>query len=83
MENREYIDLFISYSEKVRSLSENTILAYEEDLNAFLEYVNKVNLSFEDFSVEDSKEYVRFLKKNFAESSVLRKITALHSFFSY
>ena len=83
MENNEYLDLFLSYSQKVRNLSDNTITAYSEDLSDFLLYLDGISLFILDFTSEDAKEYIREIKTEYSERSVLRKLTSLHTFFSY
>lgn len=83
MENGDYIADFIKYEERVRSLSPNTVKAYGNDLNGLAVYCQGRKLSFLDFTMDDAKEYVRGLRKDFEETSVLRKITCCHNFFSY
>lgn len=83
MENREYIDLFMTYSEKVISLSGNTLIAYREDLTLLEEFASSYSISFEEFSPEDGREYVRSLKKKYKEKSILRILSSTNSFFNY
>lgn len=83
MENGDYISDFIKYEERVRSLSPNTIKAYRNDLEGLSSYCLSRTLSFLDFSMDDAREYVRGLRKEYEEGSVLRKITCCHNFFSY
>ncbi len=83
MENKEYIDLFMTYAEKVISLSGNTLIAYREDLTLLEEFSSSYSISFEEFSPEDGREYVRSLKKKYREKSILRILSSTNSFFNY
>lgn len=83
MDNREYIDQFLEYSSLIRALSENTINAYREDLSALSEFAEKRDINFVDYTSEDAREYVRTLKKNYKEKSILRHLTACRTFFEY
>lgn len=83
MENKEYIQLFLKYLEKIRGLSGNTIKAYGEDLEELSVYASVRSISFADFSIRDAREYVRSLEKEYMEKSILRKITSSRTFFQY
>lgn len=83
MDNREYIELYLTYLEKVRALSAHTVQAYGEDLSRLEEYSASISLSFTDFSPEDAGEFVRKIRKEFSEKSIVRKLTACRTFFSY
>ncbi len=83
MTNREYIELYLTYLEKVRALSAHTIQSYGEDLEGLEKYCASISLSFTDFSPEDASEYVRMIRQEFSEKSILRKLTSCRTFFSY
>ena len=83
MENREYIDLFLTYIEKVRRLSNNTVTSYRTDLEELEEYALSRSIPFSDFSSDDSREYVREMRKKYSERSILRKLTSSRTFFQY
>lgn len=83
MENIELIESFINYEEKIRFLSSNTIISYKNDLMFLLSYINERRMNFVDFTLSDSSELIRVLKKNYKEKSILRKITTYHNFYSY
>lgn len=83
MENIELIESFINYEEKIRFLSTNTIISYKNDLMYLLSYINERRMNFVDFTLSDSGELIRVLKKSYKEKSILRKITTYHNFYSY
>ncbi len=83
MDNREYVNQFLDYSSLIRSLSENTITAYKEDLSSLCEYSQKRDINFVDYTSEDAREYVRELKKSYKEKSILRHLTSCRTFFEY
>lgn len=83
MDNRKYIDLYLTYLEKVRMVSSNTLTSYREDLMELDFYCDSISLSFVEFSPQDGREYVRSMRKTFSEKSILRKLTSMRTFFSY
>ncbi len=83
MENREYIDLFLTYIAKVRRLSSNTVTSYRTDLEELEAFALSRSIPFSDFSSDDSREYVREMRKKYREKSILRKLTSSRTFFQY
>ena len=83
MDNRKYIELYLTYLGKVRALSAHTVQSYGEDLSGLEDYCSSLKLSFTDFSPEDAGEYVRRMRKEFSEKSIVRKLTSCRTFFSY
>ena len=83
MENLEYVSMFIEYTEKVRKLSARTVVSYREDLEELASYSSSLPEDLVLFSYEDSREYVRLLRKKYSERSILRKLTSARTFFSY
>lgn len=77
------IDDFLSYIESIRGLSGNTVKSYRVDLEEWEIFLGKIGKSVEDFSKEDAKGYVREMMAEFAERSVIRKLTALRTFYGY
>ncbi len=77
------IEDFLSYIESIRGLSGNTVKSYRVDLEEWEIFLGKIGKSVEDFSKEDAKGYVREMMAEFAERSVIRKLTALRTFYGY
>ncbi len=83
MDNREYIEQFLNYSSLIRALSENTIVAYREDLESLERFASSRSVDFVSFTTEDAREYVREIKKSYSEKSILRHLTSCRTFFEY
>ena len=74
---------FISYIADIRSLSENTVKSYATDLAEWKRYMRDRNLDPVSFTRQDAALYAEYLQDEFAERSVLRKLTALRTFYGY
>lgn len=77
------IDDFLTYLKNVRNLTDSTITAYREDIEDLHEYLDKKNIKVDEFSLHDARDYIRVIKSNYAQKSVLRKITAGRTYFTY
>ena len=80
---RDYLDSFLTYIDAERKLSVHTESAYSRDLEDFIIYLEGHDISIDDFSLHDARDYVRNLKKDWAEKTVKRKISAIRTFFAY
>ena len=77
------IDEFISYIRDVRRLSHNTVISYRTDLEEFSSFMQKAGLDERSFTKMDAADYARELAAEFSERSLLRKLTALRTYFGY
>ena len=77
------IENYINYIESVRSLSANTVKSYKNDLEEFSQYIANRGISIFDFLKEDAREYIRYLKSQYKERSILRKTTSIRVFYEY
>ena len=80
---RDYLDSFLTYIDAERKLSVHKESAYSRDLEDFILYLEGHEISIDDFSILDARDYVRNLKTDWAEKTVKRKISAIRTFFSY
>jgi integrase/recombinase XerD len=87
---RDEIDNFLNYLTVERGLSGNTIDAYRNDLTQLAEFANreagKKNImpSWANFKRQDMLSYLLDLKeRNYAATTVARKVAAAKSFFSF
>ena len=80
---RDYLDSFLTYIDAERKLSVHTESAYSRDLEDFIIYLEGHDISIDDFSLHDARDYVRNLKEEWAEKTVKRKISAIRTFFGY
>jgi integrase/recombinase XerD len=81
---RRRIDDFLHYLETEKHCSENTISAYRNDLNQFLDFAAKEASSWDQIRKSNLVAYVRVLRsRNYASSTVARKVAAVKSFFHF
>src|SRR5918992_3270243 len=73
-----------------RGLSENTIRIYLTDLTAFRKYISQERLSLTDMNRQALRGYLAWLatsarngKEGYARVSIVRKLTALRSFYRF
>ena len=74
---------FLIYLKDIRGLSENTVTNYEIDLRHWKAWLRKAGCDETSFSKEDAASYTRELMAEFSERSVLRKLTALRTYYGY
>lgn len=77
------IEGFLSFLTSVKGESENTRISYENDLRQYSSYLERIDLEYVDVSVNDAREYVRYLMGKYKERSMLRKLSALRMFYDY
>jgi integrase/recombinase XerD len=80
MNVKSFIDSFLEMMLAERGASKNTIESYRLDLSQAAEFfkqpVNEINQ-------KDIEKYISVLNKNFAKTSISRKISALKQFFNF
>lgn len=83
---------FISHRlPEIRKVSSNTVKAYRDSLNKFIDYlenekkVNRSNLSFDDFSKRNITDYLDWMIniKKYADKTCNLRITAIHALLEY
>ena len=74
---------FLSYIGDIRGLSGNTVTNYGIDLRHWLSWMDKAGLDEQSFTRDDALSYARELMSEFSERSVLRKLTALRTYYGY
>ena len=76
---------FFTFLYVEKGLSKNTVDAYQNDLNDFLSWLNKINIQdYKKVTETEINEYVAHLFKNgLKSSSVNRKISTLKSFYLF
>ena len=76
---------YLTYLEIEKGLSKNTILAYQNDLSSFFEFLKREDkLCFSEIRRKDFSSYTKFLaRNNVSPSSITRKIASLKGFFKY
>ncbi len=77
------IEDFLAYIGDVRGLAENTVKSYRVDLEEWALFLSKTGLDVSSFTRSDAAAYTREMMAEFSERSVLRKLTALRTFYGY
>lgn len=87
---KDNIQGFLKFLEAEKGYAQNTIAAYQNDLNQFYEYLETEKKSknierWTDVKKSDITDYVNRLKNSgeYASSTVARKVAAIKSFFHY
>lgn len=79
------IEEFINYLKEVRSYSPHTLKSYTEDLLQFSRFAEKKNIGdWGEVDIHLLRDFLSFLQENkYSRTSILRKLSALRSFFKY
>lgn len=81
----ELVNKFLDYLSYERNFSKYTILNYHEDLDRFMEYINKKKINdIKNIDYQVIREYLVYMhNKKLAKKTISRRISALRSFFKY
>ncbi|MHB8840416.1 MAG: site-specific tyrosine recombinase XerD [Candidatus Aquicultor sp.] len=80
----ELLDDFLNYLSVERGLAKNTLEAYSRDLIAYLGYLNNNGVtSLAAVSYEHVLDYLQQLHKEYADTSIARKLAAIKSFHKF
>lgn len=81
----QHISDYLAYLELERGLSKNTILAYQNDLMAFFDYLSNDNeINLDELKRRDFSQFVKYLARNeISPSTITRKIASIKGFFKY
>ena len=86
---KENIQAFLKFLEVDKKYADNTIAAYQNDLNQFYQSVNsddngEIPQAWSDISKQDIANYIDQLKNSgYTSSTVARKVAAIKSFFHF
>ena len=81
----KYMDDFIDYLEYERNYSNNTVIAYKNDIIDFIDYLDsKRIINISDVDYDTIRTYLSYLYDNkYKAKSISRMISSLRSFFKY
>jgi len=82
----QLISEYLDFLEIEKGLSKNTILAYQNDLVSFFDYLEaeKNTFKIEEIKRKDFSNFTKFLaKKEISPSTITRKIASLKGFFKF
>ncbi len=75
---------FLSYLFVEKGLSQNTVKAYERDIESFLSWLQKYHINYINLTEADTNKYISFLfESKLKSSSVNRKISSLKAFYLF
>ncbi len=78
------IDSFLTYLKVEQKCTENTTVAYRNDLMQFLAFISRRVQNWDQVTEEMLQEYVHLLgQRRYATSTVARKVAAVKSFFHF
>ncbi|BDU50049.1 site-specific tyrosine recombinase/integron integrase [Haliovirga abyssi] len=77
---KEDIEEYVDYIKFEKGLSENTVLAYNSDLKEFFKSLEWVD--YKNVTEDDILRYIEKLKQG-KESTLLRKVTSIRTFYTY
>ena len=81
---RQQIDDFLQYLETEKGCSENTTSAYRNDLTQFFEFIEQAASDWYEVDKTNLVSYVKLLRsRDYASSTVARKVAAVKSFFHF
>ena len=76
---KELINEYLDYLEKIKGYSKYTIISYKTDIQKYFDYLNKNNVKYYDF-----EKYIQKLSKNkYAKTTINRKIVSISTFFKW
>jgi integrase/recombinase XerD len=87
---REHVESFLNYLTAEKGYSENTIMAYRNDLSSLADFASRelgkktIEISWANFNREAMLAYLLDLKeRGYVATTVARKVAASRSFFSF
>ncbi len=84
MENNELINQFLDYLFVHRSLSENTIISYKNDIVKFISYIESKNISIENVTYDLIVSFLMGEKKSgLKPTTISRNLISLKIFYKY
>ncbi len=84
MELKEEIEKYLLYLSSQRGLSENTIISYRNDLNKFIDYLNKESLTLQNLKRSHFRGFLADLSlKKMNKKSINRILASIKGFIRY
>ena len=80
-----YLNKYLDYLKYQKNYSDYTILSYKNDIDEYLDYLNKEVIDFKKVEYSDLRFYLMYLKeeKEDNNSSIDRKLSALRGFYKF
>lgn len=81
---REKLDAFLTYLAEEKNYSENTLAAYRNDLSQFMNFLLRRVSDWDEITRSLITDYILHMKeREYASSTVARKVAAIKSFFHH
>ncbi len=78
------VENFLEVLASEKGLSKNTLYSYKNDLDQFIDFIQKKNLESINFRDREIKEFIStFKNKGYERSTISRKISSLTHFFNF
>jgi len=81
----ELVDAFLNYLSVERGLARNTIISYQEDINAYIDFLRGTHI--DSFSLTKKNDITDFMlsqkDKGLASNSVARRLAAIKAFYRF
>ena len=78
------LEKFYNYISSEKGYSQNTLMAYSNDLKLFADYLEKKNkFEWEKVTKKEITEYFKLLNTSLSQSSKKRKYASIKSFFLF
>jgi integrase/recombinase XerD len=81
----ELVDAFLNYLSVERGLSRNTIISYQEDINAYIGFLK--GLHIDSFSSTKKNDIIEFMlsqkNKGLSSNSIARRLAAIKAFYRF
>jgi len=82
--NKIYLDRFLDYLTNERRYSENTIIAYKNDILHYIKYLEDEDFGdFDEISKKMVEFYIGSLKDEYSAKTISRKISSINTMYEY
>lgn len=82
--NKTYLDEFISYLINERRYSNNTTIAYTNDITNYIDFIEREQFgNIDEISPKVAEFYIGYLRDNFTPKSIQRKASSLKAMYHY
>lgn len=82
--NKEYLDKFLSYLRNERRYSDNTVIAYKNDIEHYIGFLDKEDFGdLDEISSKVAEFYLGELRDEYTPKSIQRKVSSLKTMYNY
>ena len=82
--NKEYLESFLSYLRNERRYSDNTVIAYKNDIEHFISFLDSEDFGdIDEISNKIAEFYLGNLRDDYTPKSIQRKVSSLKTMYNY